>query len=86
VDCGYTVGGSISGLTTTGSLLVLQDNGDDNLVVGLNGFFTFTTPVAYGADYLVTVKTQPTGLTCTVNNGSGTMGSAPVTTVSVVCQ
>ena len=66
----YTVGGTVSGLTGT---VVLQDNGGDNLSVTANGAFTFATPLASGAAYNVTVKTNPAGQTCTVANGSGTM-------------
>ena len=72
----FTVGGSVSGLSGS---VVLQDNGADNLTVTANGPFTFATGLASGAAYAVTVKTQPAGQTCTVANGSGTMGSANVT-------
>jgi putative esterase len=78
----FTVGGSVSGLSGT---LVLQDNGADNLTLTANGPFTFATGLAAGAAYAVTVKTQPAGQTCTVTNGSGTMGSANVTNVAVSC-
>jgi hypothetical protein len=78
----YSVGGTVSGLTGT---VVLQDNGGDNLSVTANGSFTFATKLATGAAYAVTVKTQPTGQTCTVSNGTGTIASANVTSVTVTC-
>lgn len=78
----YTVGGTVSGLSGT---VVLQDNGGDDLTINSNGSFTFATPVAQGASYSVTVLTQPTGQTCSVTNGSGTMGGANVTNVGVNC-
>jgi 6-phosphogluconolactonase (cycloisomerase 2 family) len=78
----YTIGGTVTGLTGTG--LVLQDNGGDNLSVTQNGSFTFATKVNSGAAYSVTVMTQPSGQTCTVSNGSGT-ASANVTNVAVAC-
>ena len=80
----YTIGGTVSGLTGTG--LVLQDNGADNLTVSGNGPFTFATAVNSGATYAVTVMTQPSSpaQTCTVASGSGT-ASANVTTVAVTC-
>jgi 6-phosphogluconolactonase (cycloisomerase 2 family) len=78
----YTIGGSVSGLT--GSGLMLQDNGGDNLSVTQNGAFTFATKINSGAAYAVTVMTQPSGQTCTVAGGSGT-ASANVTTVAVSC-
>jgi hypothetical protein len=75
------VGGTISGLTANG--LVLQNNGGDNLTVSSNAtLFQFSTPIVTGSRYNVTVKTQPSGLTCTVGNGSGTN----VTNITVNCQ
>ena len=79
----YTVGGTVSGLNASG--LVLQDNGGDNLTVNSGAAtFTFATALDYGAKYAVTVYTQPTGETCSVSSGSGTV-SQDVTTVSVSC-
>ena len=72
----------MSGLSGT---VVLQDNGGDDLSVSANGAFTFATALASGAAYNVTVKTNPSGQTCTVSNGSGTIGSANVTNVAVSC-
>ncbi len=79
---GYTAGGTVSGLTGS---VVLEDNGGDDLSVSANGSFTFPTPLAAGAAYTVTVLTNPAGQTCTVTNGSGTVGSADVTNVAVAC-
>jgi len=78
----YTVGGAVFGLSGT---LVLQNNGADNLVSNSNGSFTFSTPIAEGSTYNVTVQTQPAAQTCTVTNGSGTMGGANVANVGVSC-
>jgi len=78
----YSVGGTVSGLSGT---VVLQDNGGDNLSVSANGSFTFATKLASGAAYAATVRTQPSGQTCTVGSGSGTVGSANVTNVAVTC-
>ena len=64
---------------------MLQDNGGDNLSVTANGTFTFATALANGAAYNVTVLTNPSGQTCTVTNGSGTIASANVTNVAVTC-
>ena len=78
----FTVGGTVSGLSGT---VVLQDNGGDDLSIGANGSFTFATALAGGAAYNVTVKTNPAGQACTVGGGSGTIGSANVTSVGVTC-
>jgi uncharacterized repeat protein (TIGR03803 family) len=55
--------------------------------VNANGSFTFSTAVASGSAYNVTVLTQPTRLiqTCAVTNGSGT-ANANVTSVQVACR
>jgi alpha-tubulin suppressor-like RCC1 family protein len=81
----YAVGGTITGLA--GSGLVLRNNGGDDLAVSANGSFTFATPLASGAAYSVTVLTQPTNptQTCVVTGGTGTVASANVTTVAIVC-
>jgi hypothetical protein len=42
-------------------------------------------PVAYLGTYSIAVATQPTGETCTVTHGSGTMGPAAVTNVLITC-
>lgn len=49
------------------------------------GSFTFPTPLADGTPYAVTVLIQPTGQTCTVANGTGTIAGADVTDVAVTC-
>lgn len=81
----HSVGGTITGLTGTG--LVLQDNGADDLAVISSGAFAFSTPVPEGGAFAVTVKAQPSSppQTCTVSNGVGTVGSADVMGVVVVC-
>jgi hypothetical protein len=81
----HSLGGTVSGLT--GSGLVLHSSLGDDLAVAADGAFAFPTTVAEGAAYEVTVKQQPTTpqQTCVVTNGSGTMGTADVTSVAVAC-
>ncbi len=81
----FQVGGNVSGLTGTG--LVLQNNGGNNLSVTANGTFTFSQALATGSAYNVTVSTQPSNptQTCAVTNGSGTVSGAAITTVNVSC-
>jgi 6-phosphogluconolactonase (cycloisomerase 2 family) len=97
----FTVGGTVSGLPASNSV-VLQNNGAaaTNLTVAANGTFTFTAPVASNLPYAVTVLTQPVqpvdshshstapARTCSVKTGtgSGTVGAANVTTVAVLCR
>jgi hypothetical protein len=78
----HTVGGTLSGLSGT---VVLTNSGVDDLTLTQDGSFTFATAVAEGATYDVAVKTQPSGQTCTVASGSGTVGTANVTNVEVTC-
>lgn len=81
-EASYTVGGTVTGLSGT---LVLQNNSGDNLSLTSNGDFTFSTAVADGAAYSVTVLTQPSGQTCTPTNNTGTVASTNITTVTVTC-
>jgi hypothetical protein len=81
---GFTIGGTVTGLTGTG--LVLQDNGGDNLTITKSGPFVFPTGITSGGAYAVTVATQPTNpaQSCAVTGGSGT-ATANVTSVTVTC-
>ena len=79
----YKVGGTITGLTASG--LVLRNNGEDDLtVVSGATSFTFAKEIREGREYAVTIGTQPQGLNCTVNNGTGSV-TANVNNISVVC-
>jgi hypothetical protein len=80
----YTIGGSVSGLT--GSGLVLQLNGGNDLAVSADGAFSFPA-MGDGSSYAVTVKSQPANPseTCTIGYGSGTLAGADVTNVAVQC-
>jgi uncharacterized repeat protein (TIGR03803 family) len=84
VSASYTVGGTVSGLAS-GQSLTLQNNGGFDLVVTANGSFTFIAAQPTGASYAVTVLTQPSGQTCTVANGSGTVADSNITNVAVTC-
>ncbi len=67
-----TVGGTVIGLQSgTTQQLALQDNGTDTLTISKNGSFTFPTALDVGTTYVVTVSTQPTGETCSVENQVG---------------
>ena len=79
----FTIGGTVSGMTS--GTLVLQDNGGDNLSITSGGAFTFAKALFNQAAYDVTILSQPTGQTCTVSNGSGTVPGANVTAPVVTC-
>jgi len=78
----HTIGGRVDGLTGTG--LVLQNNGGNDLSVTAAGNFQFPQTVAHGAAYAVTVLTQPQGQACAVAHGSGTANAA-VSNIVVSC-
>ena len=83
----YVISGTLSGLETSVGL-VLQNNGGDDLPLGADGSFAFSSPMADGADYRVTVLSQPSGpaLECSVTGGSGMIMGADVDDVEVVCR
>ncbi len=79
----YPVGGTISGFTSTGLVLA---NGTDRITPATNATsFTMPTPVASTSSYAVTVAVQPAGMSCSVANGSGTVGNSAVTNIAVTC-
>ena len=81
VSQAFTIGGTVNGLSGD---LVLQNNGSDDLTINADGVFTFSTPLASGATYSVTVATAPAGQTCTVVNGTGT-ATENVDNILVTC-
>lgn len=98
VNTPHVVSGYVNGLTADGLLLINGSTSgviDQSLaVVQANAALTaagtvtpsFTFPTVYfGQTYGLQVLTQPTGQTCTITNGTGTMGDADVTNVSVNC-
>ena len=79
----HNLGGTITGLPSTGLVL---SNGTDTVSPAAGALaFTFAVPVAEGGAYAVAVKTQPSGATCSVGNGSGTMGTSDIASVQVTC-
>ncbi|MBL8266428.1 MAG: hypothetical protein JNL55_08605 [Steroidobacter sp.] len=82
-DPRFSLSGSISGLTVSG--LVLANGGDTLNVASAATQFTFPRSVRSGDAYAVSVQSAPAGLSCSVANGSGTMGSANVTNIAVTC-
>jgi 6-phosphogluconolactonase len=82
----FTIGGTVTGLVSTG--LVIRSSTGSEIAVASSGPFTFPTAIAGGTAYSVTIGTQPSrgpAQQCTVANGSGTVGSAPVTNIAVTC-
>lgn len=91
--CGGTAGaastmiaGTVKGLTGE-SGLVLLNNGSGALSITGDGNFFFNQQVTAGTPYAVTVKSNPTGQTCTVTNGTGIVGkyAEDVSGILVTC-
>lgn len=81
---GANIGGTLSGLPN-GTSVTLQNNGGDNLTLSANGSFWFVNTVSAGKAYAVTVLTQPTGATCAVTNGTGTVVTGTPAAIAVTC-
>ena len=79
----FAVRGGVSNLTGNGLTILLNGGGAISIAPGIN-VFAFP-PVASGTRYDITIGTQPSGQTCTLSGGSGTVGAADVTTVAVTC-
>ncbi|WP_455222932.1 hypothetical protein, partial [Kaarinaea lacus] len=88
VSCStFQVGVTVTGLES-GETLTLQNNGGDDLLVTANGGpFLFNTLIHDLLQYNVTISVQPSTSTqqCLVVNGSGTIASADVLNIAVVC-
>jgi hypothetical protein len=66
----FTISATVTGLST-GSSVVLADNGTDKLTFTTNTTTAFAVTIANNGAYAVTVFTQPTSQTCAVTSGSG---------------
>ena len=81
----YTLGGNITGLTSSGLILLSGTSPNQTLTVSSgSSTFQFPTPISSGTNYSVTVSQQPTNLICNVSNGSGII-TANISNVTVNC-
>src|SRR5208337_638255 len=80
----FTISAAVTGLSS-GSSVVLADNGTDKLTISTNNSTTaFAVSIADNGAYAVTVVTQPTSETCTVA-ANGTGKATANVTVQVSC-
>jgi N-acetylneuraminic acid mutarotase len=82
----YSIGGSISGLTSPG--MELTNNGKDMVAVAPGATsFTFPTALDTNATFSVAISVQPTGQTCRILTGSatGTVTTYNIGTVVIQC-
>ncbi len=77
----YTLGGEVSGLSGVLGLA----NGDELLLVGREGPFSFPRPIADLSSYDVVVASQPRGEVCSVTGGTGIIMGADALGVAVSC-
>jgi hypothetical protein len=87
----YSLGGSLNSLANA-EIVTLQNNSRSLLSLDSNSDFEFSSFVSETNSYEVTVAVQPNTQTCIVtggnsgnNNGTGTMGNAPDTSILVDC-
>ncbi len=81
----YTIGGQVSGLQGTVSLLMEVGEQTESLQITDNGAFAFQRKLKKGSVYSVTVDNQPVNQTCVLNNGFGEVSDHDETGVSLRC-
>ena len=83
----YFIGGTVNGLFE-GNYLVLQNNGGDDEIIMGNGAFVFSTPIEDEQNYNVSIDMQPDNpiQPCMVSNNTGSVMGADVTDVMVTCE
>ena len=81
----YNIGGSVNSLSNPG--LVLFDGTNKVSISATATSFSFQTPYLNGAPYSVNIFSQPPGFTdvCALSNAFGTVGSANITDITVMC-
>ena len=77
------VGVNVTGLSGT---LVLQNNGEDDLEITEDGSYTFSTQIANGQEYSVTISSFPSNQACTIENSSGTVSGIQISDIDIMCQ
>jgi hypothetical protein len=83
----HTVGGSVNGLIPGAALQLHLDFGasSESLPLSANGAFAFSSVVKFGTAWTAQIQSAPSGETCTLANGSGSMPAADVTNIVVSC-
>ena len=79
----YTVSGLINGLSRTG--LSIKLNSLTKSISSGDSAFSFASGLLSGAQYSVTILTQPIGQNCYVNNGFGVITNIKITNVVINC-
>lgn len=82
-DSRFTLTATVSGLIS-GAQVVLSTESDSVTASG-NGAIDFSKKLANGANYSISVSSQPTGQTCSISDASGTIASVNVKNILVNC-
>lgn len=80
----FPIGGTVTGIPTD-SYIVLTNNGRDALTLTSDGTFVFDTVQSSGTSYLVQLAYTMPGLACSVADGDGNLGGAPISNITVTC-
>ena len=79
----FTIGGTVNGMT--GTDIIIQNNGGENLTVSGNESFTFPNTLFNGETFNITILQHSTAQTCFVENESGIIANEIVSNISIVC-
>lgn len=82
----FRVGGTLNGYVAGNGAVRVLLNGSETLDLAANGAFHFSSRLATGASYNVTLGTVPNTLVCSLSNGSGLVASTDVGSVAVNCE
>jgi uncharacterized repeat protein (TIGR03803 family) len=79
----HSVGGSVTGLTASGLEL---KNGSSTVTLDAGATsFMFSQALATGTNYSLSVASSPAATSCSIQNGSGTIGNQDVKNIVVSC-
>lgn len=79
---GFTIGGTVSGLSGT---LELQINNGDTITIDKSGVFAFQSVYEDHTQYNITIKTVPESHTCELVNSSGEINGDSVGNIEIIC-
>ena len=80
----FNVDGSLSGLED-GKELTISLNDSNQLKLTENGNFSFNVSFEKAQSYDAAIITQPVEQTCTINNANGSISSANISNIQIVC-
>lgn len=79
------LGGIVSGLES-GESVDLRLNLNELLTISANGNFSFVDKFSIGAEYNISIISQPENTVCAIENASGTFASENISNIVVACE